>query len=205
LLRRPALVAYKIIQYYGTSEWEFEQKVEVKEYSPVRFQQLLQKGSAPVYEIRPCFQSLLLPPKHKGKGQLQVNQTITRTKSPPRPFIQIIGSQSDSEDNSAIPSDLVNIPRWMRQQYADVLNNATHWVMASHRSGIDLAIDLQPGSPQPPYLKMYNISPRESEALEEWLTEHLAKGHIWESTSPAGAPVVFSPKKNGQLRICVDY
>jgi hypothetical protein len=52
---------------------------------------------------------------------------------------------------------------------------------------------------------MYNISPRESEALEEWLTEHLAKGYIRESTSPAGAPVVFALKKNGQLRIYVDY
>jgi hypothetical protein len=92
-----------------------------------------------------------------------------------------------------------------RQQYADVLDNATYYVMAPHQLGIDLAIDLQLGSPQPPYLKMYNISPRESEALEEWLTEHLAKGHIRESTSPAGAPVVFSPKKNGQLQICVDY
>jgi hypothetical protein len=93
----------------------------------------------------------------------------------------------------------------MQQQYANILDNATHWVMALYRPGIDLAIDLQPGSPQPLYLKMYNISPREYEALEEWLTEHLAKGNIWESTSPAGAPIVFSPKKNRQLRICVDY
>jgi hypothetical protein len=67
LLGRPALVAYKIIQYHGTSEWEFEQKVEVKEYSPAKFQQLLRKGSAPVYEVRPCFQLPPLPPKHKKK------------------------------------------------------------------------------------------------------------------------------------------
>jgi hypothetical protein len=52
---------------------------------------------------------------------------------------------------------------------------------------------------------MYNMSLRESEALKEWIAERLAKSHIWESTSPAGAPVVFSPKKNGKLRICVDY
>ena len=77
--------------------------------------------------------------------------------------------------------------------------------MAPHRPGIDLAINLQPGSLSPPYLKMYNMSPRESEALKEWIAEHLANGHIWESTSLAGVPVVFSPKKNGKLRICVDY
>jgi hypothetical protein len=205
LLGRPALVAYKITQYHGTSEWEFEQKVEIEECSPARFQRLLRKGSAPVYEVRPCFQPPPIPPRHKGKRRLQVNQATTKTKSPPRPSIQIAGNQSDSEDDSAVSSELAHVPEWMRQQYADVLDNATHWVRAPHRPGIDLAIELQPGSPQPPYLKMYNMSPRESEALKEWITEHLAKGHIRESTSPAGAPVVFSPKKNGKLRICVDY
>jgi hypothetical protein len=93
----------------------------------------------------------------------------------------------------------------MQQQYANVLDEATHWTMAPHRPSIDFAINLQPGSPSPPYLKMYNMSPRESEALKKWITEHLAKGHIRESTSPAGAPVVFSPKKNGKLQICMDY
>ena len=30
----------------------------------------------------------------------------------------------------------------MRQQYADVLDNATHWVRVPYRPGIDLAIEL---------------------------------------------------------------
>jgi hypothetical protein len=53
-----------------------------------------------------------------------------------------MGNQSDGENDSAIPSDLVDVPKWMQQQYTDVLDNATHWVMAPHRPGIDLAIDL---------------------------------------------------------------
>ena len=205
LLGRPTLQDYKIVQYHDTSEWECERKIEIKEYFPAKFQQILQKEPARVYEIRPCFQPPQLPLRHKGKRRTQVNQATTRIKSPHRPPIQIMGNQSDSEDDSPIPSDLADVPKWMRQQYADVLDNATHWALAPHRPGIDLAIELQPGSPQPPYLKMYNMSPRESEALKELITEHLAKGHIRESTSPAGAPIVFSPKKNGKLRICVDY
>jgi Reverse transcriptase (RNA-dependent DNA polymerase). len=37
------------------------------------------------------------------------------------------------------------------------------------------------------------------------LDENLAKGFIRRSESPAGSPILFVPKKNGKLRLCVDY
>ena len=52
---------------------------------------------------------------------------------------------------------------------------------------------------------MYPLSPRELVALKEFLEENLAKGFIRESKSPAGAPILFAPKKDGSLRLCVDY
>jgi hypothetical protein len=57
----------------------------------------------------------------------------------------------------------------------------------------------------PLYLKMYNMSLRESKAPKEWIIEHLAKGYIWESTSLTEAHIVFSFKKNRKLWIYVDY
>ena len=204
LLGRPALQDYKIALFNATAEWEFEQEVEIKEYSASRFRQMVQKESAQVYEIQPRFRPPPLSSGHKKKKPLQVNLVTTKTEPPYRPpGLTVVDESDDDQDPAA--SDLSSVPEWMQQRYADVLDNATHWVRAPHRPGIDLAIDLQPGSPQPPFLKMYNISPRESDALEEWLTEHLAKGHVRESISPAGAPVVFSPKKNGVLRVCIDY
>ena len=37
------------------------------------------------------------------------------------------------------------------------------------------------------------------------MDELLAKGYIRQSKSPYGAPVLFVDKKDGKLRLCVDY
>jgi len=52
---------------------------------------------------------------------------------------------------------------------------------------------------------VYSCSEKELQALREYLDENLAKGFIRESSSPAGYPILFVPKKNGKLRLCVDY
>jgi hypothetical protein len=54
-------------------------------------------------------------------------------------------------------------------------------------------------------MRTYNLSPKELRALDELLTDSLAKGYVRESSSPAGAPIIFAPKKNDTLRLCVDY
>ena len=49
------------------------------------------------------------------------------------------------------------------------------------------------------------MSKKELEELKKNIDENLAKGFIRRSTSPAGAPVLFVKKKDGSLRLCVDY
>ena len=41
--------------------------------------------------------------------------------------------------------------------------------------------------------------------MDEWIDEMLGKGYIRESKSPAAAPVFFIKKKDGSLRLVVDY
>ena len=41
--------------------------------------------------------------------------------------------------------------------------------------------------------------------MDEWINEQLAKGYIRPSKSPAAAPVFFVKKKDGSLRLVVDY
>jgi hypothetical protein len=56
-----------------------------------------------------------------------------------------------------------------------------------------------------PYGPMYSMSKLELETLHDYIQENLAKGFIRRSESPAGAPVLFVKKKDGSLRLCIDY
>jgi hypothetical protein len=49
------------------------------------------------------------------------------------------------------------------------------------------------------------LSENELKVLKEFIEDNLERGFIWESTSLAGAPVLFAPKKDGKLRMCIDY
>ena len=49
------------------------------------------------------------------------------------------------------------------------------------------------------------MSPAEMAEVKRQLDEYLEKGFIRPSTSPYGAPILFTRKKDGTLRICVDY
>ena len=57
----------------------------------------------------------------------------------------------------------------------------------------------------PPFGPLYNLSAFQLAELRKYLDEALDKGWIQHSMSPAGAPILFIPKKDGRLRLCVDY
>jgi hypothetical protein len=69
---------------------------------------------------------------------------------------------------------------------------------------IEFTIDLLPGtgliSKAP-----YRMAPLELKELKEQLQELLDKGFIRQSVSPWGAPVLFVKKKDGSMRLCIDY
>ena len=72
-----------------------------------------------------------------------------------------------------------------------------------HRS-TDHAIDLEPGY-NLPYGRIYNLSEFELRTLKAYIEANLANGFIPRSSSPAAVPILFAKKKNGGLRLCVDY
>jgi len=76
-------------------------------------------------------------------------------------------------------------------------------VLPPHRP-YDHKIQLEPGT-TPPFGPLYTLSETELKALDEYIKENLTKGYIQASTSPAGAPILFVKKRDGSLRLCVDY
>ncbi|XP_070054904.1 uncharacterized protein [Nicotiana tomentosiformis] len=61
-----------------------------------------------------------------------------------------------------------------------------------------------PGT-QPISIPPYRMAPKELKELKENLEELLAKGFARPSVSPSGAPVLFVKKKDGTMRMCIDY
>ncbi len=72
------------------------------------------------------------------------------------------------------------------------------------RRRVDHAIEMMPGV-APPAKAPYKMSHEELKKLKLQLEELLAKGYIKPNKSPYGAPVHFVHKKDGTLRMCVDY
>jgi len=66
------------------------------------------------------------------------------------------------------------------------------------------SIETEEGKPVP-YGPLYPLSQFELRTLRDYLEDSLRKGWIQESTSSAGAPILFVKKKDGSLRLCVDY
>jgi hypothetical protein len=69
---------------------------------------------------------------------------------------------------------------------------------------IDFSIELIPGT-APISQAPYRMAPAELKELKTQLQELLDKGFIRPSVSPWGAPVLFVKKKDGTMRLCIDY
>ncbi|GJW23610.1 putative reverse transcriptase domain-containing protein [Tanacetum coccineum] len=69
---------------------------------------------------------------------------------------------------------------------------------------IEFRIDLIPGA-SPVVRSPYRLAPSEMLELSNQLKELQEKGFIRPSHSPWGAPVLFVKKKDGSMRMCIDY
>ncbi|XP_070014108.1 uncharacterized protein [Nicotiana sylvestris] len=88
------------------------------------------------------------------------------------------------------------------KEYADVFLDELPGIPPER--DIDFAIDFLPGT-QPISIPPYRMAPSELKELKEQLKDLLEKGFMRPSTSPWGAPVLFVRKKDGSLRMCIDY
>ena len=88
-------------------------------------------------------------------------------------------------------------------QYADVFPDELPPGLPPSRD-IDHRIELVPGS-TPPNRPTFRLSATELVELKKQLEELTKAGFIQPSKSPFGAPILFVKKKDGTMRMCVDY
>jgi hypothetical protein len=100
----------------------------------------------------------------------------------------------------AITSQLEEIP--VVREFADVFPDELSG-MPPNRD-VEFVIELQPGT-APISKRPYRMPPKELAELKTQLQELLDKGYIRPSSSPWGCPALFVKKKDGSLRLCVDY
>ena len=89
------------------------------------------------------------------------------------------------------------------KDFADVFDKKLANKLPPHQS-FDHTIPLVEGK-VPPFGPIYSLSVTEQAALKDYIDNNLEKGFITPSSSPAELPIIFVEKKDGSLRLCVDY
>ena len=96
--------------------------------------------------------------------------------------------------------DLTSIP--MVGEFPDVFPEDLLGLPPDHE--VEFSIELEPGT-APISRRPYRMAPRELAEMKKQLEELMDKGFIRPSSSPWGCPAIFMKKKDGTLRMCVDY
>jgi hypothetical protein len=90
---------------------------------------------------------------------------------------------------------------WIAEEYADVFSEPSR--LPPHRE-FDMTIELQPGA-SPPFQAPRPMSAPMLDELKSQLTKLQQAGFVVPSNAPFGAPILFVKKKDGSLRMCIDY
>ncbi|GJP47026.1 hypothetical protein CLOM_g6258 [Closterium sp. NIES-68] len=100
---------------------------------------------------------------------------------------------------ASVPDDLAKIIREYPEIFPDDLPSG----LPPERPQ-DHKIELEPGA-QPTVRTQWRLTQPELQELRNHLDYLLTKGFIRPSTSPFATPILFTPKKDGGLRMCTDY
>lgn len=107
--------------------------------------------------------------------------------------------EENNEGGGPVPKEV----EALLESYGDVMPSELPKELPPKR-GIDHRIELVPGA-RPPAQAPYRMPPAHLEELRRQLKDLLDAGLLRPSKAPYGAPVLFQRKKDGSLRMCVDY
>ncbi|CAI7752545.1 unnamed protein product [Closterium sp. NIES-53] len=102
-----------------------------------------------------------------------------------------------------LPMGLLPAIQKLLEEFEDVLPDNLPDQLPPYRTHQHEIIE-EPGS-KPTFRAPYRLSPTELADMKKQIEYLLHKGLIRPSTSPYGAPVLFTPKPDGSLRMRIDY
>ena len=142
-----------------------------------------------------------VPVNSSSKPTTQIDNLPTKTFDAPNDYIP---EWIEEEHYEPPPEDVIrSLVRCKYHAFLDIFSKEKGESLPLH-TDFDLQINLFPDKPIP-FGGIYRLATAESATLKTYIDEMLEKGLIRPSTSRAGSPVLFVPKKGGELRLCVDY
>lgn len=111
----------------------------------------------------------------------------------------VFTGQEVRDDEPSTPSTSI---QQLLTEYSDIFEELPDGLPPER--GVEHDIPLKPGA-VPISRPTYRLSESELKELKKQLDELMKKGFIRPSTSPYGAPILFVKKKDGSLRMCIDY
>ncbi|MBW0563535.1 hypothetical protein O181_103250 [Austropuccinia psidii MF-1] len=121
---------------------------------------------------------------------------------PPLSFLASLKEKWDEDKEQEEIETVLRVVPPAYHQYLDVFSKVKADKLPPHFP-CDQHIELE--GLLPPVGVIYSLSNQESETLRAYISENVEKGFIRPSSSSTGAPVLFVKKKDGGLRLCVDY
>ncbi|KAL0534796.1 hypothetical protein IC582_029090 [Cucumis melo] len=138
--------------------------------------------------------------KFKGEGSRSLPQVISAIRASKLLSQGTWGILASVVDTREVDVSLSSEP--VVRDYPDVFPEELP-ELPPHRE-VEFAIELESGT-VPVSRAPYRMAPTEQKELKVQLQELLDKGFIRPSVSPWGAPVLFVKKKDGSMRLCIDY
>ncbi|KAL4028604.1 hypothetical protein IC575_011805 [Cucumis melo] len=138
--------------------------------------------------------------KFKGEGSRSLPQVISAIRASKLLSQGTWGILASVVDTREVDVSLSSEP--VVRDYPDVFPEELSG-LPPHRE-VEFAIEVEPGT-VPISRAPYRMAPAELKELKVQLQELLDKGFIRPSVSPWGAPVLFVKKKDGSMRLCIDY
>ncbi|KFY06458.1 hypothetical protein V491_08615, partial [Pseudogymnoascus sp. VKM F-3775] len=132
----------------------------------------------------------------------KTNNKLLQGEKTSRGRREVYATSTEPGDQAQAPSSM-NIPIEYKEYQRLFREGPKNEALPKHQPW-DHEIPLEEGK-SPPFGPIYQLSEKELKVLKEYIDDNLSKGFIKPSISPAGSPVLFVPKKDGSLRLCVDY